>query len=124
MKSELFTIKPDLTQFYGRTVTKDMEFDERTDDGVIHQTLKDLVLTTEINREWDRCGIKNTLHSVQTEELSEGTVLIWNEEMGYIVPNLSMCKLRDLEEEVKLVKEIYADNEDMNPKEENIKDLG
>ena len=50
-KNELFTIKPSLRQYYGKTVTKDLEFDERTEDGVVHQMLKDLILTTEINKE-------------------------------------------------------------------------
>ena len=31
MNNELFTIKPNLKQFYGRTVTKEMEFDETTE---------------------------------------------------------------------------------------------
>jgi hypothetical protein len=115
MNNELFTMKPSLTQYYGRTVTKDMEFDEKTDNGEVHQTLKDCVLTTEINREWEFGGIKNTLHSVQTETLPEGTILVWTEKDGYIVPNVPMYKLRDLEEEIRSIKEIYADNTDINP---------
>lgn len=115
MNNELFTVKPSLTQYYGRTVTKDMEFDERTDNGEIHQTLKNCVLTTEINREWTQGNIKNTIHSVQTEELPEGTIIIWSELQGYIVPNVPMYKLRDLEEEIKTIKEIYHDNTDINP---------
>lgn len=117
MNNELFTVKPSLSQYYGRTVTKDMTFDEKTDSGEIHQILKDLVLTTEIDRTWEQGGIKNTLHSVQTEELKEGTILIWNEQFGYIVPNVEMYKLCDLENEIKQIKEIYKDNTDMNPKE-------
>lgn len=116
VNNELFTVKPSLNQYYGRTVTKDMEFDERTENGEIHQTLKNCVLTTEINREWMQGEIKNTLHSVQTETLPEGTVLIWSETEGYIVPNVPMYKLRDLEEEIADVKAIYADNTDINPK--------
>ena len=115
MNNELFITKPSLHQFYGRTVTKDMEFDEATDDNEVRQTLKDLVLTTTINKEWEQDGIKNTLHSVQTEEVPEGTILIWNEQMGYIVPNVPMYKVKDLEEEIKQIKEIYKDNTDMNP---------
>lgn len=113
--NELFTIKPSLTQYYGRTVTKDMKFDEKTDNGEVHQTLENCVLTTEINREWTNGGIKNTLHSVQTEELPEGTVIIWSEQEGYIVPNVAMYKLKDLEEEIGQIKEIYHDNTDINP---------
>lgn len=116
MNNELFTVKPSLSQYYGRTVTKDMKFDEKTDNGEIHQTLENCVLTTEINREWELNGIKNTLKSVQTEELPEGTIIIWSELQGYIVPNVPMYKLRDLEEEIAEIKEIYKDNTDINPK--------
>lgn len=118
MNNELFTVKPSLTQYYGRTVTKEMEFDERTESGDVHQTLKDCVLTTEINKEWTHGGIKNTLHSVQTEELPEGTVIIWSEREGYIVPNVPMYKIKDLEEEIREIKHIYRDNTDMNPETE------
>jgi hypothetical protein len=115
MNNELFTVKPSLTQYYGRTVTKDLTFDEKTENGEIHQTMKDCVLTTEINREWENGKIKNTLHSVQTEELPEGTILIWSEQEGYIVPNVAVYKLKDLETEIKEIKEIYKDNTDINP---------
>ena len=115
MNNELFTIRPSLKQFYGRTVTKDMVFDEKTDNGEIHQTLKDCVLTTEITKEWTQGDIKNTIKSVQTEELPEGTILIWSETEGYIVPNVAMCKLRDIEAEIAEIKEIYKDNTDINP---------
>ena len=115
MNNELFTVKPSLRQYYGVTVTKETKFDETTDNGEIHQVLENCVLKTEINREWEVSKIKNTLHSVQTEELPEGTVLIWSETEGYIVPNLAVYKLRDLEEEIRTVKEVYKDNTDINP---------
>lgn len=113
--NELFTVKPSLSQYYGRTVTKDLCFAEATDSGEVKQTLKDCVLTTTVSKTWEQGGIKNTLSSVQTEELPEGTVLIWTEQEGYIVPNVPMYKLRDLEEEIRQVKEIYKDNTDINP---------
>lgn len=115
MNNELFTVKPSLNQYYGRTVTKEMEFDEKTDNGEIHQTLKNCVLTTEINRTWTNGEIKNTIHSVQTEELPEGTIIIWSELEGYIVPNVPMYKLRDLEAEIAEIKEAYKENTDINP---------
>lgn len=115
MNNELFTVKPSLSQYYGRTVTKEMEFDEKTENGEIHQTLKDCVLTTEINRTWTNGEIKNTIHSVQTEELPVGTVLIWSELEGYIVPNVPMYKMKDLEAEIAEIKEVYKDNTDINP---------
>jgi len=115
MNNELFTVKPSLSQYYGRTVTKEMKFDESTENGEIHQTLENCVLTTEINREWTQGEIKNTIHSVQTEELPEGTIIIWSELQGYIVPNVPMYKLKDLEDEIREIKEIYHDNMDINP---------
>ena len=108
MKNELFTVKPSLTQHYGRTVTKETEFDERTDDGEVHQTLKDCVLTTEINRIWKQGDIENELHSVQKEVLPEGTVIIWSEQMGYIVPNVPVCTLAELEEDIRIIKDAYG----------------
>lgn len=115
MNNELFTVKPSLAQYYGRTVTKEMTFDETTDNGEVHQTLKDLVLTTEINRTWKQGEIENTLKSVQTEKLPEGTIIIWSELEGYIVPNVPMYKLRDLEAEIQLIKDAYKENTDINP---------
>lgn len=116
MNNELFTMQPELKQYYGRTITKDTEFDEYTDDQTIHQTMKNLVLTTEINRSTEYQGIKSMEHSVLSQELPEDTVLIWQEGQGYIIPNRRMYKLKDLEEEIKQIKEIYKDNTDINPK--------
>lgn len=106
-KNELFTIKPSLHQYYGRTVKKGMEFDEYTEDKTIHQTLKDLVLTTEINKESEYNGVKSTEKSILTQELPEDTILIWDEKQGYIIPNLEFYKLKDLKEEISQVEEIY-----------------
>ena len=118
MENELFIVKPSLKQYYGRTVTKEMKFDEKTENGRVHQVLKDLVLTTEIKDEQVYMNITSKEESKLVQELPEGTILIWDEQNGYIIPNMQMYKLRDLEEEVKNYKEIYKDNTDINPKEE------
>ena len=118
MNNELFIIRPNLKQYYGRTVTKEMEFDEKTENGRVHQTLKNLVLTTEITDEQVYQNVTSKEESKLTQELPEGTILIWDEVNGYIIPNYPMYKLRDLEKEIEQVKEIYKDNTDINPKEE------
>lgn len=123
MNNELFIIKPSLKQHYGRTVTKNMEFDETTENGEVHQTLKDLVLTTEINRKSEYLGIENSEYSKLVQKLQEGTILIWNEVEGYILPNIPVYKMRDLVEEIKDIKEAYKDNTDINPKGDVIDDL-
>lgn len=109
MENELFTIKPSLRQYYGRTIKKDTEFDEYTEDKKVHQTLKNLLLTTEIKRETEYEGVKSTEHSILTQELPEGIVLIWNENEGYIIPNREMYKLSDLKEEIKQIEDIYKE---------------
>ena len=117
MNNELFIVRPNLHQHYGRTITKDTEFDEKTEDGRVHQTLKDLVFTTIIHDEQEFEGVKSTEDSKMVQEIPEGTILIWNEKDGYIIPNIAVYKVKDLEEEIKEIKNIYKDNTDMNPKE-------
>ena len=114
--NELFIVRPSLKQHYGRTITKDTKFDEKTDDGTVHQTLENLVLSTVIDKENEYEGIKNKEHSELTQEVPEGTILIWNEQEGYIIPNVPVYKLKDLEIEIQEVKKIYKDNTDINPK--------
>ena len=118
MNNELFTIKPSLKQYYGRTITKDTEFTEETDNKEVTQSLKNLVLITEINRESEYDGIKSKEYSRLIQELQEGTVLLWTEADGYIIPNVPVYKLKDLEEEIKQVKDVYKDNTDIKLKDE------
>ena len=108
-KNELFTIQPSLKQYYGRTVTKEMKFDEFNDDKTIHQTLKNLVLTTIIKKKSEYNGIKSTENSILTQELPEGTILIWDESFGYIIPDRPFYKLDDLKEEIKEFEKIYKE---------------
>lgn len=117
MNNELFTIRPDLRQLYGRTVTKEMKFEETTENGEVTQTLDNLVFTTIINKESEYNGIKSKEESKLVQEIPEGTVLLWTETEGYIIPNVAVYKLKDLEEEIKEVKNIYKDNTDINPQE-------
>ena len=114
--NELFTIKPSLKQYYGRTITKDTKFDEKIDDGTVHQTLENLIFTTTVDKEDEYNGIKSKEHSELVQEIPEGTVLLWSEREGYIIPNVPIYKLKDLEEEIKEIKEIYKDNTDLNPR--------
>lgn len=116
MNNELFIVRPNLHQHYGRTITKNTEFDESTEDGRVHQTLKDLVLTTIVHDEQEFNNVKSIEDSKMVQELPEGTILIWNERDGYIIPNVAVYKMKDLEEEIKEIKKIYKDNSDMNPK--------
>lgn len=117
MNNELFVVRPSLKQHYGRTITKETNFDETTDDGRVHQTLKDLILTTIIHEENEYNSVKSIEDSKLVQELPEGIVLIWSERDGYMIPNVPVYKMKDLEAEIKEIKKIYKDNTDMNPKE-------
>lgn len=110
MRKDLFTIKPSLKQYYGKRVIKDMEFDEYNDDKSVHQILKDLVLTTEITKKSEYNGIHSTEKSVLTQELPDGTVIIWDETYGYILPDREFYNLDDLKEEISQIEEAYSQN--------------
>lgn len=106
---EFFTAKPNLHQVYGRTVTKELEFNEYTEDKLVHQTMKDLVLITEIKRESTFDGIKTVEESKLIQTIPEGKILIWNEQMGYIVPSIPVCTLEELKNDIEDMKNVYDD---------------
>ena len=106
-KIEYYTLRPNLKQIYGKKVTKETEFEEKTEDGTVTQTFKDLVLTTNIKREEEQGGFKIEEESTMRVTVPEGTVLIWNEQEGFIVPQYQMCTLEDVEEDIKNIRDIY-----------------
>ena len=112
-KIEYYTIKPNLKQLFGRKVTKELEFDEYTENKKVHQILKECVLTTYLTDE-EQSSIYGVADKVVTKEetkivqnIPEGVILIWSEESGYIIPDLQMTTLDELEKEIKDIKEIY-----------------
>lgn len=125
-KIEYYTIKPNLKQLFGRKVTKELEFDEYTEDKKVHQILKNCILTTHITNEEkgnvygvkDKVITKEETKIVQT--LPEGVVLIWSEKSGYIIPDIQMTTLEELKKEIENVQEIYkvGDNDDVIRNEE------
>ena len=53
----------------------------------------------------EKVKIEEESKIVQT--LPEGTILIWSEESGYIIPTFQMTTLEELIEEAKTIKDIY-----------------
>ena len=111
-KIEYYTLKPNLKQIYGKKVTKDTVFTEKTEDGRVTQEFKDLTLTTRIKSEMEQGGFKIVEESTMTVTMPEGTVLIWNEQEGFIVPQYQMCTLEELEEQIKDIKGIYNEEQE------------
>lgn len=125
-KIEYYTIKPNLKQLFGRKVTKELEFDEYTEDKKVHQVLKDCVLTTYITNE-EKGSVYGVNDKVITKEetkitqnIPEGVILIWSEKSGYIIPDIQMTTLDELTKEITDIQEIYkvGDNNDTNRNEE------
>lgn len=108
-KVEYYTLKPNLKQIYGKKVTKDTVFTEKTEDGTVEQEFKDLTLTTTIKKEAEQGGFKIIEESTVKVTVPEGTVLIWSEQEGFIVPQYQMCTLDELKEEIKDIEAIYKE---------------
>lgn len=112
-KLEYFTIRPSLKQYYGIKVDENTKFDEETEDGVVKQHFEDLTLTTTIEKkiessEQNPYEVEET--SKMTVKMPLGTILIWDEHDGFILPQYQFTTLSDLEKEIKEFKDIYKDS--------------
>lgn len=105
-KQEFFTIKPNLKQFVGITITKETNLEEEVND-YTKQTLKDLVLTTYINKESVYDKIKTNEKTELSITLKEGMVLIYQEGEGYILPSVKFCSIEEVITESEEVINIY-----------------
>ncbi len=109
-KLEYYMIKPNLKQLYGKKVFKDTEFEEKTEDGRVHQIFKNLTLTTIIDSDTEQEPYKIKEHSEVSIEVPEGTILIWSENEGFIIPQVQITTLAGLKEEIEDMKEIYKES--------------
>jgi hypothetical protein len=98
---------------YGKKVDKDTVFTEKTEDGTVVQEFKDLTLTTTIKKEMEQGGFKIVEESKVQVTMPEGTVLIWNEQEGFIVPQYQMCTLEELKEEINDIENIYKEEQNI-----------
>ena len=106
-KVEYYTIRPNLKQIYGKKVTKETEFTDKTEDGIVEQEFKDLTLTTRIKKVEEVGEYKIEEESVMKVTVPEGTILIWSEQEGFIVPQFQMCTLEELKEQIEDIEGIY-----------------
>ena len=103
---EYFVVKPSTKTFGGIRVTKETEFETYNEDKTVHQTMKDLVLTTIVTRESEYNGIKSKEESKLVTEVPEGTVIVWGEDTGYIIPNYVMVKPEEAAVMLKTIEDI------------------
>lgn len=106
-KLEFYCVRPNLHQIFGRKVTDDLEFDEYNDDKTIHQIMKNRVLTTIIDKEYEQVGCKIKEYSKTEVEYPAGAILIWNEQVGYIMPQVEVCTLNEVEQDIKDMRNVY-----------------
>lgn len=119
-----FMIKPQYYQFLGLVVNKDTDIDDKTEDGKIHQTIKNNIFTTKINVEDEIDGMKIKEKSTVTIELKEGTRLIWNEQKGYVLPEYDVVSVAEVKNDLECIEDIVgADYKDDNHKFDK-KELG
>ena len=108
---EYYCVKPNLKQIVGRKVTKDLKFDEYNEDKSVHQTLDNCVLTTIIQKEYEQGEYKIKEDSKTEVTYPEGTILLWSDALGYLAPEMQVCTLDELQEEINQYKEIYDKGE-------------
>ena len=113
-KVEYFVVNPSVKLFGGVKVTKETEFETWNDDKTVHQTFKNLKLTTKIRKKSEYNGMKMKEESKLETTVPEGTVLIWGEDTGYIVPNYVMVKVDEAIASLEQVKDITVPIEEHN----------
>lgn len=112
-KLEYYTLRPSLKQYYGIKVDEKTKFDESTDDGTIKQHFENLTLTTTVSRKKevdDNNPYDITEESKMTIKMPSGTVLLWDENEGFIISGYELTTLSELEESIKDIKEIYKNS--------------
>ena len=97
-KIERFLLEPTYTPLFGLTVTKDTVIDDYTDDKKVHQTIKDLVLTTIVKDTIKNEDYEMTEDSKLVMKLKEGTRLLWTQTEGYILPKQPLVTRNEIRE--------------------------
>ncbi len=111
-KVEYYVVSPSTKLFGGIKVDKNTQFDTYNDDKSVHQTFRNGKLTTHIKRETNFNGIKSTETSNLITEVPNGTVLLWDEQNGYIIPNYHMLKVSEAIETLQSIENITKPIED------------
>lgn len=112
-KLEYYTLKPSLKQYYGIKVDEKTKFDETTDDGTIKQHFENLTLTTVVERKRevdDKNPYEIKEESKMTIKMPSGTILLWDENEGFIISGYDITTLSELEESIKEIKDIYKNS--------------
>lgn len=122
-KLEYYVYAPSLKQIYGKKVDKDTKFTEKTENGRVKQTFKDLVLTTNVKSKTKQGNFEIEENSTMKIKVPEGTVLLWDENQGFVIPQYVPTTLEDLKKEIEDIQEIYNGGGNNEAKGNEGKDL-
>ena len=103
-----YVVQPSIKLFAGIEVLEDTDFETSSEDGSVRQTMKDRILTTEINREYGDV-YKTYEQATLRQEIPVGTILVWSEETGYVIPNYVMVSPEEAAKQLSLVKGVDYD---------------
>ena len=104
-----YVVQPSVKLFAGVRIAENTDFNTESEDGSVKQEFKDGKLITEINRNYgDTYKTYETARLVQ--EVPVGTVLVWSEETGYIIPNYVMVEPKEAIRQLKLLEGERADD--------------
>ena len=106
-KLEYYVYTPSLKQIYGKKVDKNTEFTEKTENGRVKQTFKNLTLTTHVKSKSKQGKFEIEENSTMKIKVPEGTILLWNEDQGFVIPEYVPTTLEDLKKEIEDIQEIY-----------------
>ena len=106
-KLEYYVYQPSLKQIYGKKVDKNTEFTEKTEDGRVEQSFKKLTLTTHVKSKSKQGKFEIEEDSTMKIKVPEGTVLLWDENNGFVIPQYVPTTLEDLKKEIEDIQEIY-----------------
>lgn len=89
-----FILKPDITLYSGVQVNKDTKLEYKNEN--VEQKLENLVLEMTTYTKENNYEVRSNL----TFHLSEGDILLFDEEVGYQVPRVPMTTLKDALEDI------------------------
>ncbi len=106
-KLEYYVYEPTLKQIYGKKVDKNTEFTEKTEDGRVNQSFKNLTLTTHVKSKTKQGKFEIEEDSTMKIKVPEGTIFLWDEKQGFVIPQYVPTTLEDLKKEIEDIQQIY-----------------
>ncbi|MBQ2350428.1 MAG: hypothetical protein II393_04115 [Cytophagales bacterium] len=122
-KLEYYVYQPSLKQIYGKKVDKNTEFTEKTEDGRVEQSFKKLTLTTHVKSKTKQGKFEIEEDSTMKIKVPSGTILLWDENNGFVIPQYVPTTLEDLKKEIEDIQEIYNGGGDNEAKGNERKDV-